>query len=335
MKIALIGQSNFAADVLELLLSDGHEVVGVFTIPDKGSREDILAVTAKNHDIPVFKFSVWRKKGVAIPEVLEKYKSVGANLNVLPFCSQFIPMEVIDGAALGSICYHPSILPRHRGASAISWTLIEGDTIGGFSIFWADDGLDTGPILLQKEVEVEDSDTLDSIYKRFLYPEGVTSMGEAVRLVAAGTAPKIKQTEEGATYDPPMFKEENQIINLNQPAKAIFNFIRGLDSVPGAIAYALDENEDEVMIRLFGSQMFDDPIPEGKPLKLKGLTTPALVTEKGLLITGSDGKVVNVQRIKKGSKMISSSKWFDQTSGQVTLELTDAEKAIETSLKVG
>ncbi|XP_059618232.1 cytosolic 10-formyltetrahydrofolate dehydrogenase [Phlebotomus argentipes] len=333
LKIALIGQSNFAADVLELLLSDGHEIVGVFTIPDKGSREDILAVTAKNHEIPVFKFPVWRKKGVAIPEVLEKYKSVGANLNVLPFCSQFIPMEVIDGAALGSICYHPSILPRHRGASAISWTLIEGDAIGGFSIFWADDGLDTGPILLQKEVEVEDSDTLDTIYKRFLYPEGVSSMGEAVQLVAAGTAPKIKQTEDGATYDPPMFKEENQIINLNQSAKGVFNFIRGLDSVPGAIAYAYDENEEEVMIRLFGAQLFDGPVPEGKPLKLKGLLKPAVVTEKGLLITGTDGKIVNVQRVKKGSKMISSSKWFDQSSGQVTLELTEAEKAMETSLK--
>lgn len=121
LKIAIIGQSNFAADVLELILDRGYEVVAVFTVPDKKNREDVLATTAKDLGIPVFKFSAWRRKGVAIPEVLEQYQSVGANLNVLPFCSQFIPMEVIDGAELGSICYHPSVLPRHRGASAISW----------------------------------------------------------------------------------------------------------------------------------------------------------------------------------------------------------------------
>lgn len=121
LKIAIIGQSNFAAEVLDVIISKGYEVVGIFTIPDKGNREDILATTGKSLNIPVFKFSAWRKKGVVIPEILEQYKSIGANLNVLPFCSQFIPIEVIDGAKYGSVCYHPSILPRHRGASAISW----------------------------------------------------------------------------------------------------------------------------------------------------------------------------------------------------------------------
>lgn len=106
---------------MELLLKKNYDIVGVFTIPDKEQREDILSVTAKKYNIPVFKFPLWRRKGIVIPDVLDQYLSVGANLNILPFCSQFIPMEVIDGAELGSICYHPSLLPRHRGASAISW----------------------------------------------------------------------------------------------------------------------------------------------------------------------------------------------------------------------
>ena len=83
-----------------------------------------------------------------MPNVLEEYKSVGATLNVMPFCSQFIPMEIVNMPSHHSICYHPSLLPRHRGASAISWTLIQGDTKGGFSIFWPDDGLDTGILRL-------------------------------------------------------------------------------------------------------------------------------------------------------------------------------------------
>jgi len=111
---------------MELLMERSNiKIVGVFTIPDKGSREDVLATTTANYNIPVFKFPKWRCDNVAIPEVIEQYKSVGATLNVLPYCSQIIPMEVICGAAMGTICYHPSILPRHRGPSAISWTLIE------------------------------------------------------------------------------------------------------------------------------------------------------------------------------------------------------------------
>lgn len=138
-------------------------------------------------------------KGQAIPEVVDQYTRTGAELNVLPFCSQFIPMEVINHPKHGSIIYHPSLLPRHRGASAINWsvgmlelknktawgsqvehtvpdchrTLIHGDKKGGFTVFWADDGLDTGPILLQRECDVEPNDTVNTIYKRFLFPEGV------------------------------------------------------------------------------------------------------------------------------------------------------------------
>ena len=151
------------------------------------------ATTAAQDGVPVFKFKSWRLKGQILPDVLEKYKSVNATLNVLPFCSQFIPMEIIDAPKHKSIVYHPSILPRHRGANAIAWyvsdvsiqsqltvncltydrTLIEGDARAGLSIFWADDGLDTGPILLQRECDVLEDDTLDSLYKRFMYPEGI------------------------------------------------------------------------------------------------------------------------------------------------------------------
>lgn len=81
----------------------------------------IVATTAKADNTPVFKIKAWRSKGVTLPEILELYKGIEVDLNVLPFCSQFIPMEVINHPRHHSICYHPSLLPRHRGASAISW----------------------------------------------------------------------------------------------------------------------------------------------------------------------------------------------------------------------
>ncbi|XP_059101504.1 mitochondrial 10-formyltetrahydrofolate dehydrogenase [Peromyscus eremicus] len=119
LKLALIGQSLFGQQVYSHLQKEGHRVVGVFTVPDKDGKADPLALAAEKDGTPVFKFPRWRVKGKTIKEVAEAYQSVGAELNVLPFCTQFIPMDVIDGPKHGSIIYHPSLLPRHRGASAI------------------------------------------------------------------------------------------------------------------------------------------------------------------------------------------------------------------------
>uniref|UniRef100_UPI00398F083B mitochondrial 10-formyltetrahydrofolate dehydrogenase-like n=1 Tax=Pristiophorus japonicus TaxID=55135 RepID=UPI00398F083B len=233
LRVAVIGQSVFGQEVYSNLRREGHKVVGVFTVPDRDGKADPLAVAAEKNGTPVFKFPKWRLKGKPIADVVEAYKSVGAELNVLPFCSQFIPMDVINHPWHGSIIYHPSLLPRHRGAAAINWTLIHGDKKAGFSIFWADDGLDTGPILLQRECDVDPNDTVDSLYNRFLYPEGITAMVEAVQLIADEKAPRVTQPEEGATYEG-IQRKENSKISWDQSAEAIHNWIRGHDKVPGA-----------------------------------------------------------------------------------------------------
>ncbi|TKC52361.1 hypothetical protein EI555_017442, partial [Monodon monoceros] len=233
LKVALIGQSLFGQEVYSHLCKEGHRVVGVFTVPDKDGKADPLALAAEKNGTPVFKFPRWRVKGKTIKEVAEAYRSVGAELNVLPFCTQFIPMDVIDSPKHGSIIYHPSILPRHRGASAINWTLIMGDKKAGFSVFWADDGLDTGPVLLQRSCDVEPNDTVDALYNRFLFPEGIKAMVEAVQLIADGKAARMPQSEEAATYEG-IQKKENAEISWDQSAEALHNWIRGHDKVPGA-----------------------------------------------------------------------------------------------------
>lgn len=121
LKVAVIGQSQFGLEVYKNLRLKGHEIVGVFTVPDIKGKPDVLAVGAEQDGVQVFKFPRWRTKGEPIPDVVDAYKACGAELNVLPFCSQFIPMNVIDFPKHGSIIYHPSLLPRHRGASAINW----------------------------------------------------------------------------------------------------------------------------------------------------------------------------------------------------------------------
>lgn len=188
---------------------------------------------------------------------------------------------------------------------------------------------------MTRQCQVEPSDTLDTLYKRFLYPQGIEAMAEAVDLIAAGKAPKIKQTEEGATYDPAMFKEENQRINLAQSAERIFNFVRALDSVPGAVAYVENpEHDDEPeLIRLFGATLTNDRPNKGIPLKFIGLKSDAIVHSGGILITGTDGLFVNIQRVKKGSRMIDAGKWFEQNAKKVTIELTEVEKQMIAPLR--
>ncbi|KAL2724953.1 cytosolic 10-formyltetrahydrofolate dehydrogenase isoform X1 [Vespula maculifrons] len=318
LKVAIIGQSLFAAEVYKLLRQNGHQITGIFTIPDKGNREDPLAIAAKADNTPVFKIKSWRNKGVTLPEVLNIYKSIDVDLNVLPFCSQFIPMEVINHPRHRSICYHPSLLPRHRGASSINWTLIEGDEKAGFSIFWADDGLDTGPILLQRSCKVESNDTLDTLYNNYLYPEGIKAMVEAVDLVAKGTAPVIPQPNKGATYDPLLNKKELQKIDWSKPAKGIHDFIRGLDSTPGA--WTLISNEE---VRLYGSTLWNGTLPKFES-EIDVDNRTGKIHDGGLLIEAVDGNFVNVERIKIGSRTIHASK-YGKSQENNTVELTNEE----------
>ncbi|XP_068611067.1 mitochondrial 10-formyltetrahydrofolate dehydrogenase [Brachionichthys hirsutus] len=327
LRLAIIGQSLFGQEVYSSLRGRGHKVVGVFTVPDRDGKADPLAVAAEKDGTPVFKFPRWRVKGAPIPEVVDAYTAVGAELNVMPFCSQFIPMSVIDHPKRGSIIYHPSILPLHRGASAINWTLIHGDKRAGFSVFWADDGLDTGPVLLQRECAVEPNDTVDTLYNRFLFPEGIKAMVEAVQLIADGEAPRVPQAEAGASYEG-IQRKSNAKIPLARPAESIHNWIRGHDKVPGAWAVI-----DGQSVTLYGSSLLAGSVPTGRPLQIEGASQPGLVTTKGLVLYGSDGKPLVVKNLQfEDGKMIPAAKYF--SSGESSsVDLTDEEKEMAEQIR--
>jgi formyltetrahydrofolate dehydrogenase len=323
-RLAVIGQSLFGAEVYRALRNAGHEVAGVFTVPDVSGRPDPLAIRAEEDGTPTFKIPRWRQKSKIIKEIFDQYRSVEADLNVLPFCTQFIPMDVIDCPRLGSIVYHPSILPKHRGASAINWTLMEGDHEAGFSVFWADDGLDTGPILLQKKCSVDINDTVDSLYNRFLFPEGIRAMVEAVNLIKEDHAPRVHQWEGGATYDQIWQKKDLAQINWDQPALVLHNFIRGNDKLPGAWTMI-----DGSKVSLYGSKFIDDRLEvKGHKVSIEGLSTPGIVTSEGLVVFGSDGKKVMVSQMQfEDGKMIQASK-YGLEEDAVVIELTEEEEEL-------
>ena len=228
MRIALIGQAAFGADVLKGLLKQGHEVVGVFCPPDRGDKPDPLKQAALDAGIPVF-----QPRRMKDPEAYEQMVSLNADLGVLAFVTDIVPERVFNAPRLGSICYHPSLLPRYRGASAINWAVINGETKTWLTIFWVDAGIDTGDILLQKEVEIGPEETTGEVYFNKLYPLGVEAMLEAVNLIAQGKAPRIPQDHSQATYDPPC-DEKVATLDWYKPGRMVFNFIRGCDPQPGA-----------------------------------------------------------------------------------------------------
>ncbi len=229
MRIALIGQQAFGKSVLEALLERGEEVIAVYCAPDKeGARPDPLKEAALEHNLPLLQPPSFKD-----PDVWQAYKDMKPDLCVMAFVTLFVPEEFLAIPTHGTIQYHPSLLPLHRGPSSINWPIIQGRTETGLSIFWPDNGLDEGPILLQKTVEIGENDTLGSIYFDKLFPMGVDAMLESVDLVRDGKAPKIVQDESKKTYESWCRKKDVEI-DWSKPVAEIHNLIRGADPAPGA-----------------------------------------------------------------------------------------------------
>jgi len=228
MRIALLGQAAFGADVFKAL-HPRYDIVGVFCPPDspKG-KVDPLKEAAQAEGVAVF-----QPRRMKDPEAFEAMKKLAPDLAILAFVTDIVPGRVLELPRLGSICYHPSLLPKHRGASAINWAVIDGDSKTGLTIFWVDEGIDTGDILLQREVEIDPDDTTGTVYFNKLYPLGIEAIVAAVDLIAAGKAPRIPQDHSQATYEPPC-DERVAEINWSQQGRVVYNFIRGCDPQPGA-----------------------------------------------------------------------------------------------------
>jgi len=229
MRIIVNGQQAFGQAVLEKLLERGEEVVAVYCAPDKeGRKMDPLKEFALSKDLPVYQPASFKA-----PEVADQVKSLKPDLGVMAYVTLFVPEEVLYIPKLGTIQYHPSLLPDHKGPSSINWPIIFGKKKTGLSIFWPDNGLDTGPILMQKEVDISDTDTLGSLYFKQLFPLGVEAMIESVDLVREGKAPKNAQDPDAGTYEGWCRKADAEI-DWYKPVAEAYNLIRGTNPAPGA-----------------------------------------------------------------------------------------------------
>jgi len=250
MRIVVNGQQAFGADVLKALLERGEEVVAVYCAPDKeGGSPDPLAEAAREAGI-----ELRQPESFETDEAPGELAALEPDLMVMAFVILMVPERVLNVPTHGTIQYHPSLLPRHRGPSAINWAIIQGDTTTGVTIFWPDEGLDTGPVLLTKEVEITPDDTLGSLYFDKLYPVGVDALLESVDLVRDGKAPKREQNEDDATYESWCGHDQVEV-DWSKPVREVHDLIRGANPRPGAWTTV---KGDEVQV-LDADRLDDDP----------------------------------------------------------------------------
>ncbi|MFP6597554.1 MAG: methionyl-tRNA formyltransferase [Candidatus Hydrogenedentota bacterium] len=291
-RIAITGQAAFGKAVLKKLLENGENIVGIFCPPDKEGRPaDPIKTHALENDIEVFQFKRMRS-----PEAIEAFAAVNADLGVMAFVTDIVPKEILDAPGQGTIQYHPSLLPKHRGPSSINWPIIQGETDTGLTIFWPDDGLDTGPVLMQKKVAIGPDDTLGTIYFDNLFDMGVDALAESVQLVKEGKAPRIEQDESAMTYEG-WCKAEDTRIDWGKPIDEVYNLVRGADPSPGSNTTV---NGNPI-------QFYDAENALGEHDHVPG--TIISISETGIIIAAQGG-TLTVGRVKpSGEGKLAAQKW--------------------------
>ncbi len=288
LKIAYFGQAPYGRDVLVRLLDAGHEIVGVYA-PPEGRRPDPLAEEAEKRGLPLFRYKAMRRKGEPIAERVAEHAALGADLNVLAFVTMILPEAVVDAPPHGSLCFHPSLLPKFRGGNALAWQIIEGEEEAGVTVFRPDAGVDTGPIVVQKGgVRIEPHHTAASLYFERLYDLGVEAMVEAVELVASGGAELRTQDEARASHQG-LVDDAVARVDWSLPVARLDRLIRGCDPQPGARA-ALGPEE----VRLFDATLAShDAISEP--------SGTVIAHENGAVVVAANGGTLRIGRVRLGS----------------------------------
>ena len=302
MRLIVHGQQAYGKSVLEAILNKGvDEVVAVYCAPDKEGRPlDPLKEFALEKGLPVYQPESYKN-----PEVWAQLASHESDLCVMAYVLLFVPEEALNVPKYGSIQYHPSLLPWHKGPSSINWPIIMGKKKTGLSIFWPDNGLDTGPILLQKEVDIGPDDTLGPIYFDSLFPLGVEAMLESIDLVREGKAPREEQDPDDGSYEGWCRKDDVQI-DWSRNTDDVYNLIRGANPQPGAWS-TFNGNE----VKIFDSRKADGSGDPGTVLS---------IDDSGAVIATGDG-AIRVIKVRADAGKLATAEYAAQAGLEVGSKL--------------
>ena len=292
MRIAIIGQQDFGKATLEAFIARGDTVAAVFTPPEKG-RPDPLRLAGEAAGVPTFQFAK-----LTDPAALQAMQAAEADVGVMAFVTQFVPQSLCAIPKAGTVQFHPSLLPLHRGASSMSWAIILGRTGTGLSIFRPVDGLDEGPVILTRTVPIGPDDTLGSVYFGSVFPMGVAALLEAADMAVAGTAPHQVQDESAASYEGIIGEAESRI-GWATHVDITYNLIRGCNPAPGAWT----THEGRKLVLFDCTKRIARTFGEVKQRKLGEIVA---VDSDGVTIHGQGGFIV-VQRLRpEGGKKVAA-----------------------------
>ena len=251
MKVIFFGTPEFAIPSLKILYDNGYEISAVVTVPDKEKGRGL-----KPEPSPVKKFALSLGLKVLEPvnlkdeNFINQLKEINPDLGVV-VAYRILPREVYSLPKYRTFNLHASLLPKYRGAAPIQWAIINGEKVTGVTTFFLQDKVDTGNIILQREVQIDDEDNFQTLHDK-LSQIGSDLVLETVKLIEKGNYELKTQDDSLATLAPKITKEICQI-NWNQSAIKIHNLIRGLSPVPGAFTKLGDK-----LIKIFRSKLIDE-----------------------------------------------------------------------------
>lgn len=258
MRVLFLGTPDFAVKALDALLNNGFDVVGVVTQPDKRrNRGEISFCPVKQYaldnNIKVYQYDSIRREGV------DDIKALAPDVMVTCAFGQIISQEILDAPKHGVLNIHASLLPKYRGSSPIQWCLVNGEKTTGVTIMKTALAVDSGDILLVKELEISPKENAGILFDR-LAELGGQAIVEALRLVESGKAVFTPQDESKATHYP-MIKKADGLIDWSASSTDVFNKMRGFTPWPSAFTYL-----DGKIFKISDSEVILDDMPSDMPV---------------------------------------------------------------------
>lgn len=295
MKTIFFGTPEYAVPFLKLLCEQ-TEVIAVITRQDKpAGRKQILSPSPAKIFAEKQKISVLQPEKLKDPLLLENIKQLNPDLGIVVAFGRIIPKVLFDIPRLGCLNVHFSLLPLYRGAAPVQWALINGETITGVTTFWIDEGMDTGPVVLQDKIPIEHGDDTATLLKK-LVPLGLKTLESSLKLIIEGKAERIMQTGR-PSFSPPLTREHARI-NWSLSSQQIYNLIRGLALGPAAYTTYQDSGKAKQLKILKGEPLNVCPgINETCPPQPKPGEITGIAKNEGFVVKCIDGflKVLHVQ----------------------------------------
>lgn len=293
MKVVFMGTPEFAVPSLQKLIDEKYNIVAVVTQPDrpKGRGKKTLPPPVKELALK-FNIPVYQPEKVKASEFIEKVRSLSPDLIIVIAFGQILPGEILKIPQFGCINVHGSLLPKYRGAAPIQWAIINGEEVTGVTTMFMDEGMDTGDILLKKEISISSEDTAGNLHDR-MSVIGAELLNDTLDLLIRDKLIGKNQNHEEATYAP-MLRKEMGLIDWSKSSKCIIDLIRGLSPWPSAYTYYKD-----IIIKIWKAENYKK-VYENNSLG----EIVEVIKEKGIVVKTGDGSLLIKEiQVPNGKRM--------------------------------